>query len=308
MVDFLSINAYILLICVLSCVAYCFYEAVRAFVKKVDGWKNTCMKYGSILIAFFLTAIPSIVLIFSLYQIEAPGKWFALNIFYLAAIGTLGGYVIYLANTKLRITRIFANPGVFSVKMILGYFANVIVLFVLTCVIGTYYATSGIPNPNSDIYSEAPAAEDNEFVEEESDEIVDEPEVTIKEEETPETKTPAKQESRKESYSEPSPAPATQTDSAKPEATVRESSLTKQSGVNYYNGRKETYYSSRVLHHYRTSEWTPDDRGVYRDADGYVVVAAEDVPEGGYVDTSFGMGKVYDCGCPYGTTDIYVNW
>ncbi len=86
------------------------------------------------------------------------------------------------------------------------------------------------------------------------------------------------------------------------------SGLTMESGVNYHNGRRETYYSSNVLYHYRTPEWTPDENGVYRDANGYVVVSASDVPEGSMLDTSFGMGIVYDCGCDYGTTDIYVNW
>lgn len=84
--------------------------------------------------------------------------------------------------------------------------------------------------------------------------------------------------------------------------------LTKSAGVNYFNGRRETWYSSRVLYHYRTGEWTPDANGVYRDKDGYVVVAASDLPQGATVNTSHGMGKVYDCGCAPGTTDIYVNW
>lgn len=30
--------------------------------------------------------------------------------------------------------------------------------------------------------------------------------------------------------------------------------LTPQSGVNYHDGRTETYYSSNVLYHYRTNE------------------------------------------------------
>lgn len=87
-----------------------------------------------------------------------------------------------------------------------------------------------------------------------------------------------------------------------------ESGLTPQSGVNYYNDRKETYYSSNVLYHYRTEEWTVGSDGVYRDSDGYVVVAASDIPFGETVDTSFGMGKVYDTGCAAGVTDIYTNW
>lgn len=84
--------------------------------------------------------------------------------------------------------------------------------------------------------------------------------------------------------------------------------LTKAGGVNSFGGRRETWYSSRVLYHYRTGEWWVDANGVYRDADGYVVVAASDLPQGSTVDTSHGMGKVYDSGCAAGTTDIYTNW
>lgn len=84
--------------------------------------------------------------------------------------------------------------------------------------------------------------------------------------------------------------------------------LTASGGVNYYNGRKETWYSSNVLYHYRTPEWTCGADGVYRDADGYVVVAASDRPQGSIIDTSYGPGKVLDSGCASGTTDIYTNW
>lgn len=84
--------------------------------------------------------------------------------------------------------------------------------------------------------------------------------------------------------------------------------LTKSQGVNYYDGRKETWYSSNILYHHRTSEWHVDDNGVYRDDDGYVVVAASDLDQGDTVETSHGTGKVYDSGCAAGTTDIYVAW
>jgi hypothetical protein len=84
--------------------------------------------------------------------------------------------------------------------------------------------------------------------------------------------------------------------------------LTKSGGVNYYNGRRETWYSSRTLHHYRTSEWTVGSDGVYRDSDGYVVVACSDKAQGSEVDTSKGKGKIYDSGCAAGTTDIYTAW
>lgn len=84
--------------------------------------------------------------------------------------------------------------------------------------------------------------------------------------------------------------------------------LTKAGGVNYYNGSRETWYSSNVLYHHRTPEWTIGSDGVYRDAEGYVVVARSDRQQGAIIDTSFGAGKVYDSGCAAGTTDIYTNW
>lgn len=86
------------------------------------------------------------------------------------------------------------------------------------------------------------------------------------------------------------------------------SGLTAASGVNYYNGRKETYYSSRVLYHYRTSEWWVDSEGFYRTSGGYYVVAASDMPQGTVFSTSKGAAMVLDSGCAAGVTDFYVNW
>lgn len=80
------------------------------------------------------------------------------------------------------------------------------------------------------------------------------------------------------------------------------------SGVNYHDGRTETFYSSNVLYHYRTGEWWLDDEGFYRDADGYYVVAASDMEQGETFTGSKGECKVYDCGCADGVTDYYVNW
>lgn len=79
-------------------------------------------------------------------------------------------------------------------------------------------------------------------------------------------------------------------------------------GVNYHDGRTETYYSSNVLYHYRTSEWTLDSEGFYRDSDGYYVVAASDMEQGETFTGSKGECKVYDCGCSDGVTDYYVAW
>lgn len=81
-----------------------------------------------------------------------------------------------------------------------------------------------------------------------------------------------------------------------------------QEGVRYHDGRTETYYSSNVLYHYRTSEWTVDDEGYYRDSDGYYVVAASDVAQGETLETSKGTAKVYDDGCDAGVTDFYTNF
>mgnify|MGYP002558259471 FL=1 len=84
-------------------------------------------------------------------------------------------------------------------------------------------------------------------------------------------------------------------------------SLTKASGVNYYGGRRETYYSSNVLYHYLTPTWTLDSEGFYRDGDNYVV-AASDMPQGTIFPCSKGTCIVLDTGCPAGTTDYYVAW
>lgn len=87
--------------------------------------------------------------------------------------------------------------------------------------------------------------------------------------------------------------------------------LTKSGGVNYFNNRRETWYSQKVLpggglripgRHVNASD------GTVRDGDGYICVAASDLPKGSVVQTSLGAGKVYDTGCAAGTTDIYVNW
>lgn len=86
--------------------------------------------------------------------------------------------------------------------------------------------------------------------------------------------------------------------------------LTRSGGVNYYNGRKETWYSQRVLPGGGLDipgRHVAED-GTVRDADGYICVAASDLEYGSTVETSLGTGKVYDTGCAAGTTDIYVDW
>ena len=94
--------------------------------------------------------------------------------------------------------------------------------------------------------------------------------------------------------------------------TTAGSRLTRSKGAQYFNGHKETYYSERVLP--GTSLAIPGrhvaDDGTVRDGDGFICVAADPgfMPKGSILITSLGPAKVYDCGCAYGTIDIYVNW
>ena len=79
-------------------------------------------------------------------------------------------------------------------------------------------------------------------------------------------------------------------------------------GVRDYNGTTETWYSSNQAYHYRTDEWTADEEGYYRDADGYYVVASEDHAKGEVFETSKGEARVYDGGCESGVVDFYTNF
>ena len=86
--------------------------------------------------------------------------------------------------------------------------------------------------------------------------------------------------------------------------------LTRSGGVNYFNGHTETWYSERVLPGYGLNipGRHTDENGLVRDGDGYICVASSDYSNGTIIETSLGMGKVYDCGCPSGIIDIYTNW
>ena len=79
----------------------------------------------------------------------------------------------------------------------------------------------------------------------------------------------------------------------------------------WHDGRKETYYSSNVLYHYRTGEWTVDEDGFYRTGEGYYVVG---VTLGDYeLGDTFegGRGTCYVADSGYADepiTDYYTNW
>ena len=89
---------------------------------------------------------------------------------------------------------------------------------------------------------------------------------------------------------------------------VNTNGLTQEAGINFYNGRTETYYSSNVLYHQDTDEWTIDDEGFYRTDEGYYVVAASDKEQGTVFEGSKGTCIVLDSGCEDGIDDYYVNW
>lgn len=90
------------------------------------------------------------------------------------------------------------------------------------------------------------------------------------------------------------------------------SRLTRSSGVNYYNGNKETYYNldmSGVISNAQSmgiqgNYWIRND-GVKMYGD-YVIVAAQ-MDKGTIISTSLGIGIVLDY-CPAGTIDIATNW
>ncbi len=86
--------------------------------------------------------------------------------------------------------------------------------------------------------------------------------------------------------------------------------LTKDKGVNYFNGHRETYYSQKVLpgHGLNIPGRHVASDGTIRDGNGYLCLASSDYPKGTMVQTSLGMGIVYDTGCASGTIDIYTDW
>lgn len=88
--------------------------------------------------------------------------------------------------------------------------------------------------------------------------------------------------------------------------------LTKRGGVyqNPYTGLKETWYSQRVLPGggLRIPGRHVNNEGFVCDIDGYICLASSTYAKGTIIETSRGMGKVYDCGCAPGIIDLYVDW
>ncbi len=86
--------------------------------------------------------------------------------------------------------------------------------------------------------------------------------------------------------------------------------LTRRKGVVWYHGHKETYYSQKVLKGGKLKipgRHVASD-GTVRDKNDFICVASGKYKKGTVVETSLGIGKVYDSGCARNTIDLYVNW
>ena len=82
----------------------------------------------------------------------------------------------------------------------------------------------------------------------------------------------------------------------------------KSQGVVNWNGTRYTWYSSNVLYHYRTPEWTVNSDGFYTNSDGYLICASNDYAQGTIVSTPWGDAIVADSGCASGTLDMYTQF
>ena len=119
-----------------------------------------------------------------------------------------------------------------------------------------------------------------------------------------------------EQWLEPEPEP--ETDDSEPEDAPEmsetasheavEASDFKDAGVTVQGGTRFTWYSAHEPGGEVDAECSADADGIYRDADGYIVVASGDLGMGDVVETPLGDGKVYDrCPTP-GVVDVYTDW
>lgn len=93
---------------------------------------------------------------------------------------------------------------------------------------------------------------------------------------------------------------------------ITENHLTKENGVVYYAGHRETWYSIHEPGQTVTAWDIPGkhiaDDGTIRDCDGFICIASSDHEAHTVIMTSVGIGKVYDTGCSHGTIDVYTAW
>lgn len=71
---------------------------------------------------------------------------------------------------------------------------------------------------------------------------------------------------------------------------------------------KFVYGTSRDHYHENTADWFLCDDGIYRTADGFIVVASKDHEEGDIIETPFGYGIVLDTCTAPNYISIYTNY
>lgn len=102
-------------------------------------------------------------------------------------------------------------------------------------------------------------------------------------------------------------ATSSQAASAESEPTVEPTEY-REAGVTVQGDTRFTWYSSHESGGEVDAECEADSDGIFRDADGYIVVASWDMDMGEVVVTPLGEGKVYDR-CPTsGVVDVYTDW
>ena len=94
------------------------------------------------------------------------------------------------------------------------------------------------------------------------------------------------------------------------DGVVIDGKLTKSGGVCIFNGRTECWYSQKVVPNADLDipGRTVDKYGLVRDERNFLVLASSDYPYGSIVQTSLGVGKVYDIQCASGIINIYTDW
>lgn len=94
------------------------------------------------------------------------------------------------------------------------------------------------------------------------------------------------------------------------EGVVIDGKLTKSGGVCIFDGRTECWYSQKVVPNADLDipGRTVDKYGLVRDERNFLVLASSDYPYGSILQTSLGVGKVYDVSCASGIINIYTDW
>lgn len=98
---------------------------------------------------------------------------------------------------------------------------------------------------------------------------------------------------------------------AKTPKAIYSSGYFRQMGVIHWGGWRWTWYSQRVLpgNGLNIPGRHVDSNGYVCDKDDRICLASSVLGRHTVIDTPFGkQGKIYDCGCPSNTIDVYVSW